>query len=220
MINSIFVIFSSLFFLNLNGNNLDQKSIDSINDFPNTIGNYWVYKVTNYQDNFIDTVQVKIIGRILNPNGTDSLTLWQYTWPNKIDTEYVSIIMDTVKFFHQTTNRTLANIFIFPFVINEDYSNNQPSPADLYKYEVISNNDNLVSFNGILQKISTFQIQKMFYVDSWSPVRQFQVIVDDFSPGLGIIEEAIEYQIGSVGNEKITVSENWQLLTGNISSSL
>lgn len=110
-----------------------------IADFPNQIGNTWVYREANDP---LDTLIVKIVGNGVLPNG-DSARLWQYEWKynswasSVIDTQWVSYSNNIAAAF----NKPLKNYptvmpkergrYVFPLAVGSSWSTSY-SPFDVY----------------------------------------------------------------------------------------
>lgn len=65
--------------------------------FPNQIGDSWTYSVLDSTTLKVQTVVVKVVGDTVFSNG-GKFKIWEYRYPDKIDTGYVNIEGDTVHF--------------------------------------------------------------------------------------------------------------------------
>ncbi len=65
--------------------------------FPNQIGDSWTYSVLDSTTLKVQTVVVKVVGNTVFSNG-GKFKIWEYRYPDKIDTGYVNIVGDTVNF--------------------------------------------------------------------------------------------------------------------------
>lgn len=183
-------------------------------NFPTQVGDYWVYKVTNYQQNTVDTVKVSVAGTIKNPKGPDTLAILQFKGSKTADTQYVSVIGDTVRFYYQIGGQAIANAFIFPLVLNKSYSlNSYASFADLINYSILSSFNSEIKQDSNTKKVIVYKVEKRFLTPYANPIREFYVIIDDFAPAFGIIKETREYLVGPAGKEKTYVTETWELLS-------
>ena len=90
---------SSKYYLNnnINVNPGEKVQIDSTNDFPLEVGDKWIYFVQDSINNISDTVTVKINKVYYLPNGTIRY-LWLYQFTNRLDTLYVELTSDTLRF--------------------------------------------------------------------------------------------------------------------------
>ena len=94
------------------------------NYFPNSVGDNWEYEVTDsaqYIQGGNDTVQhysvkVLIVGTKKLADGKDA-TIWKYSYPFGIDTNYVRIVGDTVKIFDNSYNSHTVEGLKYPTLI-------------------------------------------------------------------------------------------------------
>ncbi|MHB1922372.1 MAG: hypothetical protein ACYCOO_09070 [Chitinophagaceae bacterium] len=105
------------------------------NYFPNKVGDYWVYKVSDSAQNnpadnsIIYTVKVLISGTSRLIDGTFS-TIWQYQFPSGNYNYFVKTIGDTIKIFDSDQIKTLEGlnypklIFVQPFEVNKNWIGN------------------------------------------------------------------------------------------------
>ncbi len=65
-------------------------------DFPNTQGTSWNYRVTDSINNTTEDLAV-VVGGKTNISTGDEVTVWQLSFPDTVDSNYVLIRQDTVK---------------------------------------------------------------------------------------------------------------------------
>ncbi|MFC4231574.1 hypothetical protein ACFOW1_06720 [Parasediminibacterium paludis] len=88
--------------------------------FPNKIGNCWQYSVYDSSLQKQYDVTVSIIGTKKLIDGIDA-NIWQYQYPDKTDTNYVRLDVDTIKIYDKTRIETLQglqfplNTYVIPF---------------------------------------------------------------------------------------------------------
>lgn len=66
----------------------DDHALALQNEFPNQVGNHWVYRFSGYPEN-TDSIFVDIIGTSRLPNG-ESATIWTTKFATFTDTSYVT----------------------------------------------------------------------------------------------------------------------------------
>ncbi|HEX3384881.1 MAG TPA: hypothetical protein VHS53_06835 [Mucilaginibacter sp.] len=88
--------------------------------FPNKAGNQYTYQVSDSIHNNIYTVNVKIGAMSSLDNGTPA-TMWIYSYPDHIDTTYVTANQDSVVFYgnKQTSpvKINIINLYHFPLTV-------------------------------------------------------------------------------------------------------
>ena len=119
--------------------------------FPNTIGDFWQYQVTDSSQSSPNnpsapirySVSVNITGIKTLLDGKDA-TIWQYQYPWGNDTNYVRVTGDTIKIFDLTYSRSLSDlnyprlVFLPPFQVNQSWDGNL---LDIDSYTVIHQAD-------------------------------------------------------------------------------
>jgi len=208
-----FATVTSLLSLSCTKNNVHPSDSSLTDSFPNKVGDQWVYKVTDSLKNITDTVTVTITGTLSDPISGRTFTVWQYQWPDKTDTQYVSIIADTIRFYYQLNNPVIANVYIFPLIVNNTYSSNSYFSFGLLdNLKVLSSFTSTITLGSVIQQVPTFQVEKMFLTPYASPIRRFYVITDNFAPDIGIIKQTLNNLVGEVGKEMTTNIETWELV--------
>ncbi len=66
----------------------DDHALTTQSEFPNQVGNHWVYRFSGYPEN-TDSIVVDIVGTSRLPNG-ESVTLWITKFATFTDTSYVT----------------------------------------------------------------------------------------------------------------------------------
>lgn len=193
--------------------------------YPSMRGDYWVYKVTNYQKNTVDTVTVSVVGSTKDPLQSGNFMILQLKWTDKIDSQYVSIVNDTLAFYSRSFivpenqfGYKMNNFIVYPLPMGKGYSSVLfPKPNGFYSSDsikMISSQNVDVNLNKAAQGFTAFQEEKTFLLATMTPMPQFSIFIDDFVPGIGIIKETIIRQVGYL-NVKGSVSgigETWELL--------
>lgn len=101
----IFVLLSCTIF----GTDSDSE----IQNFPNKVGNFWMYDLKSGTDT-TGTIKVEIVGKDTLSNGQFAKQ-WKYTYPdNYIDTLWV-VSSDTAAIFYSDSDGTLRNVFRYKF---------------------------------------------------------------------------------------------------------
>lgn len=190
--------------------------------FPTAQGDYWVYKVTNYQNNTVDTVTVSVVGSIKDPLQQGNLTILQLKWPDKIDSQYVSIVNDTLAFYtgayiesEDQIGYFVHNFIVYPFPSGKSYTSVLMPTANVVDFSdtvrMISSQSVDINLNKVPQNFTAFHEEKIILIPNSTPVDWVSIITDDFVPGIGIIKETIIR--GMVTSALI---ETWELLNCHI----
>jgi hypothetical protein len=107
----------------------------------------------------------------------------------------------------------MMNAFIFPLQLNR-HSSFHPDPRtfdNLADIQVLNSVDTAIVLDRTTHVVKVYRVEKRFLTYASTSIRQFYAIVDDFAPGLGIIEEDRDYITGPVGKEKRNTIETWVL---------
>jgi hypothetical protein len=88
-------------------------------DFPNTVGDYWSYAFYDSLSNKSDILTISIVGQTLDK----SISIWQFKYSDRIDTQYVSISGDTVTFSPQISSpwSSYNTKIIFPLIVGNGW---------------------------------------------------------------------------------------------------
>lgn len=193
---------------------------DTIN-YPSTQGDYWVYKVTNYQKNTVDTVTVSVVGSLKDPLQPGDFTILQLKWPDKVDSQFVSIVNDTLSFYTRTflvpENQNayiLNNLIVYPLSIGESYTPSSRPYNFPNTIRMISSQSANINLNKTMHGFTAFREEKTFLLNTMTQMIQTLTFTDDFIPGIGIIRETITQRYGAT-SEKI---EAWELLYSNLNN--
>jgi hypothetical protein len=101
----------------------DDTQIENINGseyFPNSIGDYWKYKYVDSLNNSTSFVDVNIVGNKTLLNGQVS-KVWVLKFTDKVDTNYVYQIGDTVRFLNVYFET--VNTYVTPLLANNKWEN-------------------------------------------------------------------------------------------------
>ena len=95
--------------------------------FPNDVGDTWhylVYDTTTVSNAVTGTTQysldVSIVADTTLPGGIIA-TVWQYQYPDHIDTSFVVQKGDTIQFLYDEINLPLMKQYIVPFKVNSSW---------------------------------------------------------------------------------------------------
>ena len=80
----------------------------SLSQFPNSVGSEWVYQLVDTLIDLVDTVTVRVIGKVQSPN-YDSVMIWAYKGREYKDTIFVATDGQVVSEFFDT-------LVVMPFV--------------------------------------------------------------------------------------------------------
>lgn len=92
--------------------------------FPNEIGNKWVYHYTNDALQIDDTMSIEIVGEMINTEG-DTIKLWERsiaTFENDFrDTFWVSQVQDSIIFYPYAQSSWREITFILPLNVGQTW---------------------------------------------------------------------------------------------------
>ncbi len=134
-------------------------------DFPNSVGYQWIYEVHDSLMGVTDTVTVAII---------DTITLvdiilaavWVFTWNGSVDTQYVSVVNDTVSVYPTRDTSFLVAMYIYPVEVGASWT---------YRHR-LGNATSIVDGSG------AFSVDSVVYKNSLRIETEIRGIVfDDFS---------------------------------------
>lgn len=97
-------------------------------EFPNSIGTWWKYKVSDSVTSAIDTITIKIVGNSKLDNGTD-VKIWQINSLisyKPVDTNYVYSGSDGIKMYYNKTLQSFYKAYKFPLEVGEYWIGTQP----------------------------------------------------------------------------------------------
>ena len=192
-----------LLFLAVGCSKSNTKNNGSRDVFPNTIGDSWHYLVrdTTIQGNLDSgstqyNVDVLVVDTVKWPNGITA-TIWQYKYPEWIDSNFVFQIGDTFRFMDRT-NSYIVRQYIIPFVTGSSW----PYIAGIGNVTVIGQSDINVGNNVFT---SSWQI----YGDAGMPDASF-TIDQWFKDNVGFVK----LYLNPSGELIITKHiQDWSLLT-------
>jgi hypothetical protein len=91
-------------------------------DFPNNVGNKYVYSVTDSVNRKTFNVNVVITGITTLPNG-NSATIWTFTYPDHIDTNYVTSNGNGSVVFFDKLKINVVKRYYFPLTVGKQWYN-------------------------------------------------------------------------------------------------
>jgi hypothetical protein len=104
-------------------------SVFTIDRFPVSIGNQWIYSVRDTILGTIDTIRVMVFDTTTLPNG-ELATVWFYSDTGyRVHVNFVSIVGDTVKFYRDRSARP-GRIFVFPIEVGKGWRLSRASGRD------------------------------------------------------------------------------------------
>jgi len=223
-----FATVTSLLSLSCTKNNVHPRDTSLTDYFPNKVGDQWVYNVidTSYLNGGNVTtsiVTVTIVGTTIDAVSGDSLTIWQYKWPNKIDSEYVEEIMDDTvrvlirsvddpgRFYSKVSgtdgNWEEINFYILPLIISNQY-NLSNDPVNIHSI-LSAPNYPYSDLRGNLQSQPSFEIIRR----TWGGVPNSGVTIDEiYAPHIGMVKEHIQL-LGFAPMD----NQYWSLISNNFS---
>ena len=145
--------------------------------FPNQVGDRWTYSVFDSTTQTTQTVEVKIVGDTIFENG-EKFKIWEYRFPDKIDTEYVNIVGDTVRL--NKKYGFFNTMYIFPLYPGKSW---------------LSGNGTI--HTATVEKIETITVPAGIFKNSYdiktkNTSYNYALIIDNwFKPKVGIIQKYI-----------------------------
>ncbi|MCX6244984.1 MAG: hypothetical protein NTU98_09800 [Bacteroidetes bacterium] len=110
-----------------------------IDNFPNQVGYKWKYLVLINFDTVPDTLKVRIIGTKQLPNG-ENAKVWLLEYPDGSDTNFVTDINDTIKFYRHPysvpNQNSLFYVFrtiLFPLTVGKGWGGDMDSTSVIAK---------------------------------------------------------------------------------------
>lgn len=201
-VSLIFLVFLLSVCLEIISCNKDKTLISPLNktaikEFPNEIGNEWIYFYYDSLNFYADTVNVKIVGEI-EFNGGRKAKIWEYHFKTKIDTKYVEISGDTVRIYDHLDNLRINTKYIFPLEVGKGWKGDFPNDST----SVIDKTS--IYLNGM--RFQSCYILKRI----WGAVNNYGLVTTWFVPGVGVVKR---HHLGlSFG----TANVYWELLDYNI----
>jgi len=149
-----------------------KKTTDSVSndgsefdDFPNNVGCQWIYEVYDNLMGVTDTVTVAIIDTITLADIIPA-AVWEFTWNGSIDTQYVSVVNDTVSVYPTRDISFLTAMYIYPLEVGTSWT---------YRHR-LGNATSIVDGSG------AFFVNSVVYRNSFRVETEIRGIVfDDFS---------------------------------------
>lgn len=115
----IIVIMSYLTFYSCNEEST-TGTLPAVDDFPNSRGTTWNYKVTDSLSNSSKDLMVLVGGKTNIASG-EEVTVWQLSFPDTVDSNYVLLKQDTVKILENKENSILNIKLVFPLKIGSGW---------------------------------------------------------------------------------------------------
>jgi hypothetical protein len=204
LLNQIFMkklIFLPLFFIVMITDCSKKSNIPlNLSGLPNTVGNNYTYYVTDSSGGKLDSsfeVKVAIVGNSNLSDGTP-VTIWTFTYPNYIDTNYVLSNKDSA-IFYDNTKTYITNNYYFPLTIGERWS--KP-----FKDDTLTVLDQASITIGIGKFDSAYLIHEHGSAENYSFNKDQWFVL-----GIGMIKmNMTEYYFGS------PETQDWELISYNV----
>jgi hypothetical protein len=172
--NILFLVSITLLLLNVSCKNTTTPLIaTNLTDFPNNVGNKWVYSYYDSLSNKSDYLTVTIVGQT-----PDKLsTIWQFKYSDRIDTQYVTFSGDTVRFDPHISSpwSSYNNIFLFPLQVGNGW-----------KDDYLLDSTFVAEINSIIVPAGSF-MDAYKIVESWGGFNDYGSIISWFVPKVGIV---------------------------------
>ena len=92
---------------------LVTEKFNGVNYFPNDVGTEWIYEVHDVITGTYDTVTVLIVAEDVWQSL--DVTVWEYWWRNRVDTQYVATQLNTLSFYNKGSTLPVAK-YVIPLV--------------------------------------------------------------------------------------------------------
>ena len=160
------------------GKQINNVTGSASDDFPNKIGDTWLYLVNDTTVNQSAnsrtasqyTMTVTIVDSMTMPDG-EKANVWVYSYPGGADTSYVFKTGDTLRFtdIHDPNISLYSRQYVFPLILQHSWHYTEPS---LWQVTVTDQSDVIVGQNRF---DSSYHIQgtggmpdASFTVDEWT----------------------------------------------------
>jgi hypothetical protein len=172
--NIFFFVSIVLLLLNVSCKNASTPSTEPVPaDFPNNVGNKWVYSFYDSLSNKSDYLTVTIVGQTANK----SASIWQFKYSNRIDTQYVTVTSDTVHFDPHISSpwSSYNNIFLFPLQVGNGW-----------RGDYVLDSTYIAEINSIIVPAGSFS-NAYNIVERWGGFNDYGSITSWFVPKVGIV---------------------------------
>jgi hypothetical protein len=173
-----------------------SENVEPQNYFPNSVGDSFIYRVTDSVNNNVFNVFVSVVGSTKMSNGLP-VNIWTYKYPNSIDTNYVFSNKDSVIFYGSRDtdpNKVIIkNVYHLPVTVGAKWRVSFIGDSS----KVVKNDTlqiNGKSYNNV------YLIHEHFYLTNVITTRD-----QWFAPNIGLVK--MNYFVSDFGNTK----EYWQL---------
>jgi hypothetical protein len=190
--NILFFVFIVLLILNVSCKNSATSTTTAIPaDFPNNIGNKWVYSFYDSLSNKSDYLTITIVGQTADK----SAAIWQFKYPDRIDTQYVSASHDTIQF-----NPYISSSWF-------SYNNKIPFPLQVgngWRGNYANDSTYVAEINSITVPAGTFT-NAYKIVEGWGGFNDYGLIITWFVPKVGIVSRYHKGWSFGMANETFTL---------------
>ena len=172
--NILLIVSIALLLLNVSCKNSTAPLTNtSTPDFPNTIGNKWVYSLYDSLSKTSEYLTITIIGQTPDK----SSAIWQFKYSDRIDTQFVTVSGDTVRFNPHISSpwSSYNNIFLFPLKVGNGW-----------KGDYLIDSTYVAEINSIIVPAGSFS-NAYKIVESWGGFNDYGSIISWFVPKVGIV---------------------------------
>ena len=144
-----------------------------ISDFPDNVGNNWVYSFYDSLSNKSDILTITIVGQTIDK----SASIWQFKYSDRIDTQYVTISQDTV-FFSPVVSSPWSSYntkIPFPLMIGNKWRGNY-----------LNDSSYVAEKNPVSVPAGSFA-NAYKIVEGWGGFNDYGSIISWFVPKVGIV---------------------------------
>jgi hypothetical protein len=190
-----FLLVCSLLFFSCQENDV-PLNVNSQLLFPNQVGNRWVYNV--YDSGAVTSYDVTVTISSTTTIKNKIVNIWIFKYPNKIDTNYVTVNSDTIIFFARD-KITVVDTYVLPLAVGNKWVG-----------EWINDNYTVTQQSAVSVNGRSFQDSFNIKENARSP--NFIRIKDEwFTPFIGAVKRSrFEYDLAPPTN-RVWYLKSWNL---------
>ncbi|RMG27387.1 MAG: hypothetical protein D6732_20120 [Methanobacteriota archaeon] len=154
-----------------------------ISQFPNEIGDEWVYLFTDSTCTYCpiktDTVIVRVVGDTII-NGSRQLRIWRYLFPDTVLSNFVEIKDDTVRIYSDLSALWLTEKYVFPL-----------ETAKGWKGDFATDTSWVTSIEPVEVPAGRFE-KGVVIEERWGAFNDYGFVTTCFVPDVGIVKKRFE----------------------------
>ena len=183
----------------------EPLQLDAEAGFPHAVGNWWIYDVYDSVRSTSDTVTVTIVDTTRLENGALA-TVWLYEYPDRVDTQYVTVSGDTVNMYsdrQRSTNFRSAR-YVLPLEVGNGWRGLLISDST-----IVRDKDSVCVTAGCLP--GGFRIES-----NWGGFNVYGHRTDWLVPGIGVVSIHLQWICTVCMGPFPGINEYWDLLSYDV----